>query len=132
MRRHHISRQADRGSILIDLLVGTSILASGLFIIWLSLASIAETTARDSQLADARLVLMAQLETLRGTTFSSLVTGSVDTDVSTLPSGMLTTNIIPVSDIEHSIELSLTWQGQTGPRTVGAATRITSGGLGGN
>lgn len=125
-------RSTNRGSILIDLVVGTSILASGLFIIWLSLASIAETTARDSQLADARLVLSTKLETLRGTTFSSLTTGSVDTDILTLPNGVLTTEITPISDIEREIQLSLTWQGQTSPRTVGATTRITSGGLGGN
>lgn len=121
-----------RGSILVDLMVGTAILAGGLFSVWSSLATISSFVTLDRQRSDARLVLVNQLEAVRGTPFDQLFLGTSRSQASALPNGQLTRLISAVTDDLRQVDLTLTWDTQTGPRTTTVVTQVARGGIGGN
>jgi len=113
-------------------MVGTAIIAAGLFSVWLSLITISGFITLDRQRSDARLVLVSQLETLRGTAFDQIRIDTSTTNVPELPSGQINQVVTAVTDDLRQIELTARWTTQTGPRTATVVTRIARGGIGGN
>ncbi len=120
------------GSILVDVMVGTAIIAAGLFSVWVSLATISGFITLDRQRADARVALTSQLDTVRGTVFDQIRIGTPSVTVATLPSGQLTQAVTAVTDDLRQIELTASWITPAGPRTVTVATRVARGGISGN
>lgn len=132
MRRQRTDRSQQTGSVLVDLMVGTAILAIGMFSVWVSLATIADFVTLDRQRSDARLELANQIETLRGTPFDQLLLGIVTTPMSSLPDGELTQTVTAVTDDLRQVELIAQWTGQTGRKNATVVTRVARGGIGGN
>ncbi len=120
------------GSILVDLMVGTAILATGLFSVWMSLATIAGFVTVDRQRSDARLALANQIETVRGAPFDQLFLGTTSRSVSALPSGTLTQTITAVTADLRQVELIASWTAQTGVKRASVVTQVARGGIGGN
>jgi hypothetical protein len=113
-------------------MVGTAILASGLFSLWLSLATISDFVTLDRQRSDARLALASQLDGLRGTPFDQVWLGLTVVSAPALPNGEMTQTITAVTDDLRQIELTASWTTPTGPRSATVVTRIARGGIGGN
>lgn len=122
----------EAGSILVDVMVGTALIAAGLFSVWVSLATVSSFITVDRQRSDARLALASQLETVRGTAFDQVRIGTTTLSVPALPSGRLTQVVTAVTDDLRQVDLIASWTTQTGPRTATVVTQIARGGIGGN
>jgi len=113
-------------------MVGTAILATGLFSIWVSLATLSSYTMLDQHRSDARIALANQLDGVRSMPFDQIRIGTTQSSVSNPPNGELVQVVTAVTDDLRQVELTINWTTQTGSQQMTVATRVARGGISGN
>ena len=120
---------SQRGSLLIELLIGTGILAAGLFTVFLGLVTLTKTLERNVQLATATTVVSNQFATLRAQRVSSLNVGTTSTPTTDLPGGVVETLITSVSEVLKQVTVTVTWTSGTQTRSVTFVSNLATDGL---
>lgn len=125
-----IQPTAQRGALLIELLIGTAIIAAGVLTIYLGLTSLTKLSSQTSQRARAMTQLTSHLDTIRATEFTALTPGIVAIPINDLPDGQQTTTITVLEPSLIEVVLLLTWTSTEGEgRNASIVTRITDDGL---
>lgn len=122
-------RELERGALLIELLIGTGIIAAGLFAVFLGLITSNQFLIRSSEQAQATNALASHLEILRATEFSALTTGVTTESVGTLAGGSMTQEISDIETGLKEITLELSWPSGAQTRSVSIVTRVADDGL---
>lgn len=117
-----------RGSIYIELIIGTAILAAGLFLIFLSFTTFAERQIRHRQQLIALVAAQSELETIRASTYDSLIPGVTTLPIVELPDGLVTTEVTSVLDDLKQVVVTASW-GVEHVRTLELVTQVTSDGM---
>lgn len=121
--------KSQRGSLLIELIVGTGLLAGGLFAVFLGLVTLSDTIGANAQRQIAITLAANTIATVRAGGYAALTVGQSTVAQPDLPAGEVTTTITqPATDL-YDVTVTARWTkgGQT--RTVELVTKVANDGL---
>lgn len=127
------SRNRERGSTLIDILFGTVLIGIVVTALFLSFSLANRITLRAKHVAIAKETAATEIEKIRRTDFNSLLPGTTNQAVTTLPNGQMSTVLAyfdPPANEVISVTVTITWRERQGSETFTLTTLATEGGTG--
>lgn len=121
--------RGERGSLLIELLVGTGLLAVILFASFQGLVALSDELGINRQRAVATTVAANTLTALRAQPYEALTVGQTTVPVPDLPSAQVSTTISQAQDQLYDVEVTVVWADGPQTRSVTSVTKVANDGL---
>ncbi len=121
--------RSDRGSLLIELLIGTALLAGGLFAVFGGLVTLTDTLGTNAARTVALTEAASTLALVRASGYDGLVVGTNTVPLAGLEAGTVTTLVSQPQANLRDVVITVTWTDGVHSRTAQLVTKVANDGL---